>query len=419
ETRYQWYQLYGDWNWEPVTRRTRIATGTVVTGDGPFTVAAPVDWGRYELIVEATDGPYAASSMSFFAGWYAPAETSDTPDTLQVSLDADRYTVGDTARLRINARDAGLAVIEVLSNRVLSREVVQIAAGESVIEVPVTTEWGTGAYVAATLLRPMDVAAGRNPHRALGLDYAAVDAGAKQLSVTLAAPEFARPRGPLQVDLSVDGVATGDTAYVTLAAVDVGVLNITNFQSPDPSGHYFGQQRLGVEMRDLYGRLIDGLNGATGTVRSGGDALAGLDMASPPPSEDVVAFFQGPVEVRGGQAEVTFDLPEFNGTLRLMAVSWSETGVGQAEAEVIVRDPVVLTASLPRFLAPGDQAELALDLTHVEGPVGRVSLDIVADGVSLGAFPSGLNLQQDEQVRIPVAMTAGEVADGSVTIRLT
>lgn len=419
ETRYQWYQLYGDWNWEPVTRRTRIATGEVLTGADPVQISAPVDWGRYELIVEADGGTYAASSMSFYAGWYAPAETSDTPDTLQVSLNADSYAVGDTAQLRINARDAGLAVVEVLSNRVLSRDVVQIAAGGTLTEVPVTEDWGTGAYVAATLLRPMDVAAGRNPHRALGLDYASVDPGTKQLAVALDVPETANPRGPLDIGIAVDGVSDGDTAYVTLAAVDVGVLNITNFPSPDPSAHYFGQHRLGVEMRDLYGRLIDGLNGATGVVRSGGDALFGLDMASPPPTEEVVAFFQGPVTVVDGQAEVTLNLPEFNGTLRLMAVAWSDTGVGQAEAEVIVRDPVVLVASLPRFLAPGDQAEMLLDLTHVEGPVGRVSLDIVADGVALGAFPSGLDLAQDEQVRVPVAMTAGEVGDGSLLIRLT
>jgi len=419
ETRYQWYQLYGDWNWEPVTRRTRIATGEALTSANPVQISAPVDWGRYELIVEADGGAYTASSMPFYAGWYAPAETTDTPDTLQVSLNADTYAVGDIAQLRINARDAGLAVVEVMSNRVLSHEVVEIAAGETLIDVPVTKEWGTGAYVAATLLRPMDVAAGRNPHRALGLDYASVDPGAKQLAVSLDAPEMAQPRGPLEIGIAVDGVASGDTAYVTLAAVDVGVLNITNFQSPDPSDHYFGQHRLGVEIRDLYGRLIDGLNGATGVVRSGGDALFGLDMASPPPTEDVVAFFQGPVPVVDGQADVTLNLPEFNGTLRVMAVAWSQTGVGQAEAEVIVRDPVVLSASLPRFLAPGDQTELALDLTHVEGPVGRVSLDIVADGAALGAFPSGFDLAQDQQVRVPVTMTAGEVGDASLLIRLT
>ncbi|MDP5347770.1 MAG: hypothetical protein NWQ32_05200, partial [Paracoccaceae bacterium] len=72
----------------------------------------------------------------------------------------------------------------------------------------------------------------------------------------------------------VQGVAPGETAHVTLAAVDLGILNLTGFQSPDPSAHYFGQRRLGMELRDLYGRLIDGMNGAMGQVRSGGDAGA-------------------------------------------------------------------------------------------------------------------------------------------------
>ena len=76
-----------------------------------------------------------------------------------------------------------------------------------------------------------------------------------------------------------------------LAAVDLGILNLTGFQSHDPSAHYFGQRRLGMELRDVYGRLIDSLNGAMGQVRSGGDAGAGMRLQSPPPTEDLLAFF--------------------------------------------------------------------------------------------------------------------------------
>ncbi|MFV2033999.1 MAG: MG2 domain-containing protein, partial [Halocynthiibacter sp.] len=82
QTRYQWYSLYGNWNWEPVTTRTRIASGELDLTGAPVSVSAPVDWGRYEIKIERLDGgPYTAASTEFYAGWYAPADASATPDT--------------------------------------------------------------------------------------------------------------------------------------------------------------------------------------------------------------------------------------------------------------------------------------------------------------------------------------------------
>ncbi|MDO6782319.1 alpha-2-macroglobulin family protein, partial [Marinovum sp. 1_MG-2023] len=90
---------------------------------------------------------------------------------------------------------------------------------------------------------------------------------------------------------------------------------------------------------------------------------------SPPPTDELVARFSGPVTIgTDGRAEVSFDITEFNGTVRLAAVAWSSTGVGQAEKDVVVRDTVVVTASLPRFLAPVDISRMLLEVVHAEGP---------------------------------------------------
>jgi uncharacterized protein YfaS (alpha-2-macroglobulin family) len=267
---------------------------------------------------------------------------------------------------------------------VISLQTIEVAEGETLIQLPVTEDWAPGAYVTASVLRPMDVDAGRNPARALGLAHAAIAPGDRALEVVLEAPVEATPRETLTVGIDVQGAVPGETAYVTLAAVDVGILNLTGFQSPDPQGHYFGQRRLGVELRDIYGNLIDGLNGALGTVRSGGDAVSAMAQQSAPPTEELVAYFQGPVTTGpDGKATVSFDLPAFNGTVRLMAVAWNDRGVGQASMDVLVRDPVVVSASLPRFLAPGDQSRLLLEFTHTTGPVGEMGLDVTADGVVL------------------------------------
>ncbi len=420
ETNYQWYQSYGNWNWEPVVTRTPVAEGEVTLGAAPVEVAAPVTWGSYEILVERSDGGPAATSTTFYAGWYAPADASATPDTLELSLDKPAYAPGDTATLRLVPHAAGTALVTVLSNRLVTMQAVEVVEGENLIQLPVTDEWGAGVYVTASVLRPMDVAAGRNPARALGLTHASIAPGDRALKATVEMAAEAAPRGPLEVAVKVDGVTAGETAYVTIAAVDVGILNLTGFKDPDPQGHYFGQRRLGVGIRDIYGRLIDGLNGAVGEVRSGGDAGAQARLQAPPPTEELVAYFTGPLTVGAdGYARTTFDLPSFNGTVKVMAVAWSKTAVGQASAEVLVRDPVVVTASLPRFLSPGDESRLLLEIVHATGPSGRMSLDVVANGLTLGAVPSGFDLGDQAKAVFEVPVTAGAVGVHTIDVSLT
>ncbi|MEJ2037279.1 MAG: alpha-2-macroglobulin family protein, partial [Maritimibacter sp.] len=197
-TRYQWYRIDGSWNWDPVTTRERVSTGTAHLGESPAPVAAQV-----------------------------------APDMLEVSLDAESYTPGDTATLRFVPRTAGKALISVMSNRLIDMITVNAVAGENTVTLPVTEDWGAGAYATATLIQPLDGLEGHSPTRALGLSYAADDPGPHQLTARFDVAAEAAPRGPLEVVLNVDGIVEGDTAYATIAAVDVGILNLTSFQSPD------------------------------------------------------------------------------------------------------------------------------------------------------------------------------------------
>ncbi|MDB5664640.1 MAG: alpha-2-macroglobulin family protein [Cypionkella sp.] len=420
ETNYQWYQNNSSWNWEPVTSRSKVSEGTADLGAEPQKISAAVQWGEYEVLVERTDGAPAASSTSFYAGWYAPADATDSPDTLELSLDKPAYKSGDTATLRIVPRAAGTALITVLSNRLVSMQAVEVTEGENIIPLTVTDEWGAGVYVTASVLRPMDVAAGRNPARALGLTHASIDPGKRALKATVETAAEANPRGPLEVAVKVEGVEAGDTAYVTIAAVDQGILNLTGFQPPNPQDHYFGQRKLGVAVRDIYGRLIDGMNGAEGTVRSGGDAGAQARLQAPPPTEELVAYFTGPVQVdKDGYARTSFTLPSFNGTVKVMAVAWSKKGVGQANADVLVRDPVVVTASLPRFLQPGDTSRVLLEIVHATGPSGRMSLDVSSSGLKLGDVPSGFDLGDKAKATFAVPVTAGAIGNQTIEVALT
>lgn len=355
-------------------------------------------------------------------GWYASADASTTPDTLEVSLDKPAYATGETATLRVVPRYAGKALITVMSNHLIDMKVVDVISGENLIPLAVTEKWGAGAYVTATVIRPMNEAGGHNPARTLGLAYAPVDPGMSKLTAVFDMPAEAAPRAPMQVALKVTGIKAGETAYATIAAVDLGILNLTGFDSPDAPNHYFGQRKLGIGMRDIYGRLIDGMNGAMGKIRSGGDADSGMGMQSPPPTEELVAYFSGLVTVGAdGVAHASFDMPEFNGTVRLMAVVWSASGVGAAEQDVLVRDPVIVTASLPRFMAPNDTSRMLLEITHATGPTGKMALEIWGQGIALNTanVPKEITLKALQKITFSVPITAVDVGQHKINVTLT
>src|SRR5690606_24306785 len=129
-------------------------------------------------------------------------------------------------------------------------------------------------------------------------------------------------------------------------------------------------------------------------------------------TEKLVAFFSGPVKLDAdGKAKVSFDIPQFNGTARIMAVAWTKTGVGHAEKDVVIRDPVVVTASLPKFLAPGDQAELRLDIANTDAPAGDYTVTL-AHNASVMAGQTGdgdtVRLEPGGKAALTLPLTGGE-----------
>src|SRR2546423_5253964 len=157
-----------------------------------------------------------------------------------------------------------------------------------------------------------------------------------------------------------------------------------------PEKYYFGKRRLGVELRDLYGRLIDTNANGVGVLRSGGDGFARRSVAGlPDKSNRVVALFSGISKLDGnGAAKIPFDVPDFQGQLRLMAVAYSAKKLGSATGAMIVRDPVVTMVSLPRFLAPGDIGQIGVVINNLEGGAGDYRLKLAASGAGNVAAPA-------------------------------
>ena len=421
ETNYQWYRDNGTWKWEDVTTTRQIANGTIDTvAGGPVTIASPVDWGRYRLEVDSTGDNPTSSSYEFYAGYYYADAGSDTPDTLQVALDKPSYRAGDTAHLKLDPQFAGTALVMVVDDRIIDMKAVSVPAGGTTVDLPVTDDWGPGAYVTATLYRPSSAAERRMPARALGLAFADVDPGDRKIKVDLDAPKEARPQQPFTTTIKLPNVPAGTKAYVAVAAVDLGILNLTHFTTPDPDGYFYGQRQLGVEFRDLYGQLIDPTQGILGALRSGGDEAASR-LGTPPATSVLVALHSGIVEVGAdGTATVTFNMPDFSGTVRVMAMAWTATAVGHSSADVIVHDPVVVTLSPPRFLRLDDNSRLLVEINNISGPAGtyKVELD-PGDGLTTDAATTSIDLAAGARTSLKLGLTGTGLGDQHLKLILT
>ena len=419
ETRYQWYRQDGSWNYEPVKQTKRVADGTVdVAADKPARISVPVTWGRYRLEVSSPDGTIATTVFGFDSGFYAEA-SADTPDLLETALDKPEYSPGDTMVVAVTARTAGKVMLNIIADRLITTISQEVQPGVNQIRVPVGGDWGNGGYAVATLLRPLDVAAQRMPGRAIGVQWFSVDRKAKTLAVNLSLPALSRPSTALRVPVKIEGLA-GAEARLVVAAVDVGILNLTNYKPPAPDDYYLGQRRLTADVRDLYGQLIDGMQATRGQIRSGGDA-AGAELQGSPPTQPPVTLYSGIVRVAAdGTAEVSFDIPEFAGTVRVMAVAWSKDKVGRASGDVTVRDPVVLTATLPRFMLAGDRSAMQLEIDNVEGAAGDYRISVQSDGpVRLAAgVPQTMRLRARQRDRLSVPLTASAAGIANIKVQI-
>ncbi|MFD2264392.1 alpha-2-macroglobulin [Lacibacterium aquatile] len=414
---YRWYRRDGDWRYtvDITDRVLDIGTGTTKPTES-LSIARKFDWGHYRLEVEDPRSG-AQASYKFRAGWGSTQDDSDTPDKLTVEVDKPRYAAGETARLKITPPAAGEVQIVIASDRVHLSRTVSVAAGGAVVDIPTDPSWTVGAYALVSYLHPLDTAKPGEPVRAVGVAWIGIDQGPKQLQLAMNAPEKVLPESLLTVPLKIDGVQAGETVRLTLAAVDEGILQLTQFASPNPDEHFLSKRRMALTMRDDYGRLLTGKAGLIGQIREGGDGMGGAGLAQVPTR--TVALFEGPVQVGAdGTAEVKFEVPDFVGQLRLMAVAWSGKRVGQAEGRVFVRQPLVADAGFPRFLAPRDEGRVTLSLHNLEAPEGKYKIRMSAEGaVTLGApYEKELDLARDARVTERIALIGKEIGLGTVAL---
>jgi uncharacterized protein YfaS (alpha-2-macroglobulin family) len=331
----------------------------------------PVEWGNYRIeILDPATG--LTTRLPFFAGWSWNDDNRGKearPDKVKLALDKPSYRAGDTLKVTVTAPQAGPGVLLVESDHLLYVRDIDAKPGAT-FDIPVTQDWERhDVYVTALVFRGGSAVEKITPARAVGEAFVPMDRSQRKIDVAVEAPKLMKPETDLPVTVKAPALA-GKKAYVTVSAVDVGILNITRFPRPDANAWFFAQRALGVDAYDLYGRVIESFDGSTAKLRYGGDmALGALPQARRPTAKVLtVDLFSGLVALDAkGEAQVALKMPDFNGTVRVTALVFGENQYGGTDTETVVRAPLVAEISTPRVLAPGDKSAITLDLQNFSG----------------------------------------------------
>ena len=382
------------------------------------TVSFPVEWGPYRVEVEDPKTGLV-SSLRFWAGYRAQDNAEGgavRPDQVKLALDKAAYAEGDTARVTVTPPAAGKGYLLVEGgDGPLWWEEIEVPAEGKTFEVKLDSTWARhDLYVSSLVIRPGERKANITPKRAVGVLHLPLDRTARKLAVTLDAPEKMRPKQALTVKVqakNADGSIPAQ-AHVLLSAVDVGVLNITEYPTPDPYASLFGRKAYGADQLDIYGQLIEAGQGRLASLAFGGDAALAKGGKRPATSVNIVALQSAPVMLNAqGEGEVSVQIPDFNGELRVMAQAWTDDRYGMAEAKTVVAAPLVAELAAPRFMAGGDETRLALDLSNLTDKPQQLQVSLNTQGPLslLGDARQTLQLSpgQRSTLQIPIKALGG------------
>ncbi|MFT5496493.1 MAG: hypothetical protein ACI9TH_001891 [Kiritimatiellia bacterium] len=369
-------------------KRTEIVDEGQVTmqnGHGTWSVH-PKAPGEYIIrIKDPVSGVSAAAKFYVSEKAYDYAWKADKPDRLTLELDRENYAAGDTALLTIKAPFTGKALIALEQSGLVNAWTKHLDQNTQTIEIPLLPGYTPNVYCSVTLIREVTSDA-EGVYRATGRINIPVIRPEQELQVRIQA-EDVRPQGVLRALIDVtQHTGGGAPVEVVLAAVDEGICMLTRHEVADPLAWFRTSRRSGIRQYDQYELLLPELKeeifGAASTPGGGGSSIYGnrLNPIAARRFKPVALWAGSVVTDAEGHAEVSLNVPEFTGELRLMAVAIHPDGFGRAETSINVGRPVVVQQSLPRFLATGDAFEIPIKVFNRTDAVRSIDYAVHADG---------------------------------------
>ena len=435
---YKIYRISWSWWWENSEESfgtyinnssiTPVASGKLQTSGGKTTFKFRVDypsWGRYLVYVKDKDSGHATGG-TIYVDWPESRGRSNKTDPsgikmLTFSLDKDSYEIGETATAIIPAAAGGRALVSIENgSSVLHWEWIEVTnEGDTKYTFEITPEMTPNVYLHISLLQPHAQTINDLPIRMYGIAPVFVTNRQTVLQPQIQMPEVLRPETDFNVTVSEK---SGKPMTYTLAIVDDGLLDLTNFKTPDPWNEFYSREALGIRTWDMYDNVLGASAGAYSSLFSvGGDATLKPADAKANRFKPVVKFI-GPFYLEKGRQQThTLKLPMYVGSVRAMVVAGQDGAYGNAEKTAFVRTPLMLLSTLPRVLSIQEEITVPVNVFAMEKQVKNVTVSLQASGGGVqieGSHQQSLTFNRPGDQLVFFTLKTGNKT-GKATIKLT
>lgn len=370
------------------TSMNLISSGVCETdakGDGKFNFRINYpDWGRYLVHIEDQEGGHAAGQTMYvdWPGWAGRAQRENPEGETMVMMTSDKdvYQPGQAATITFPGADKAWALVTVEnSGTVLRSWWITTKAGSNEFELDIEEQYAPNVYVSVTLVQPHAQTDNDKPIRMYGTLRVKVEDPETRLAPVIAMAESLEPESAYTVKVSE---SKGKKMTYTLAVVDEGLLGLTRFKTPDPHAYFYAQEALGVRTWDLYDQVIGAYGDAMRkALTTGGDAEIESAGKKKVNRFTPVVTFLGPFTIEAGKTgSHKLYMPNYVGAVRVMVVARDGDAYGNSEKSVQVKKPLMVLATLPRVLAPGEEVTLPVNVFAMEKSIKDVEIEVKHNG---------------------------------------
>lgn len=385
---YWWYQYDGDKKLRFRTDRntTLVKEGTLISKETHNIIQfLPIEKGSY--FIELSDDAESGHSTGIFVNAYPHggiASGDKNAGTLSLNSDKDSYFVGDVAKIQFPSPKKGRILLTIeQENDILEQKWYNLdGETENTISIPITKEMVPNAYVSISLIQPHDQTVNDRPIRMFGILPLLVEDRDTKHEIEIQTADQFRPSEPFEITIQTKN---HKQTQFTIAVVDEGLLDITQFKTPNPWKHFFQKTRLKVITYDLFSHVISALKGDVfKTFSIGGDMDYRESQQQPEKGKKrfkPVSLFKGPITTDAdGKAVVKFDMPNYVGSVRVMVIGAKENSYARAEKTVPVKSELMLLGTLPRVIGPGEMFTVPATIFTMKDGIGNVTVDIKTEG---------------------------------------
>lgn len=385
-----WWDQSGDefsnFTQDKYNKLLKKETLDIENGKGSWRFSVPQnDWGRYLILVKDLQSGHTAGDAIYIddPGWQSRENFDDPTAASMLSFTAnkDKYRPGEDITLSIPGSSEGKGLITISSgSNVLKSWWVDTKAGQTQVTFKAEKTWAPNVYASVSLLQPYAQTINDLPMRMYGVIPILIENPETVLTPVIQMPSVIRPEQ--QVSITVSEKNNREMWY-SIAIVDEGLLDLTNFRTPDPHSYFMAKEALSVKTWDLYDYVIGAWGENIERILTIGGDQEGVGRGQQkganrfPP----VVKFLGPFKLSKGKQIQHFTLPQYLGSVRVMVVAAAGNAFGNAEKTVQVKKPLMMLATVPRVLSPGERIKLPVTVFATEKTMQSVNVRLQTNGL--------------------------------------